>query len=156
MRPHFTIRVYGLLVKNGSLLISDERIKDRYITKLPGGGLEYGEGTIECLIREFKEELDLEVKVLKHFYTTDFFVASAFDPSYQVMSIYYFVETKEDIKTHITTAPHDYSKSTNDHAFRWMDLRALNEEDFTFPIDKKVINLLKEFVVDVNARKQEK
>jgi 8-oxo-dGTP pyrophosphatase MutT (NUDIX family) len=152
MRPNFTIRVYGLLVKNGSLLISDERIKGNHITKLPGGGLEYGEGTIECVVREFKEELDLLVEVVRHFYTTDFFVASAYDPSYQVMSIYYFVDAKEEIKIPLTTTPHDYSQSNNEHAFRWVDLRLLKEEDFTFPIDKKVISLLKELVEQVNEK----
>ncbi|MCD6065708.1 MAG: hypothetical protein K0S33_534 [Bacteroidetes bacterium] len=143
MRPNFTIRVYGILIQENALLISDELINGNHITKLPGGGLEYGESTIECLIREFKEEADLTITVGSHFYTTDFFVASAFDPTCQVMSIYYFVETLETI-VNITTAPHDYSKSTNDHAFRWIPIGELKEENFTFPIDRKVIGLLKE------------
>jgi len=43
------------------------------MTKFPGGGLQFGEGTIDCIKREFREELGCEIGVLKHFYTTDYF-----------------------------------------------------------------------------------
>ena len=85
----FNVRVYGILVHENKLLVSDEHIKGMNVTKLPGGGLEYGEGTIECVVREFKEELDLDIEVVSHFYTTDFFVNSAFSSNNQVLSIYF-------------------------------------------------------------------
>jgi hypothetical protein len=50
----FTIRVYGLLIHNGFMLVSDELIRGHRITKFPGGGLEFGEGTKDCLIREIR------------------------------------------------------------------------------------------------------
>ena len=74
----FNVRVYGILIKDGKVLVSDEYIKGNKITKFPGGGLEFGEGTIECIKREFIEEMQLPVEVISHFYTTDFFVSSAF------------------------------------------------------------------------------
>ncbi|MBK9515443.1 MAG: NUDIX domain-containing protein [Flavobacteriales bacterium] len=58
--PTFTIRVYGLLLHAGHVLVSDELIKGRRITKFPGGGLEYGEGLKDCLIREIREEIGIE------------------------------------------------------------------------------------------------
>jgi ADP-ribose pyrophosphatase YjhB (NUDIX family) len=88
----FNVRVYGLLILNEQLLVSDEHIKGMDITKLPGGGLEFGEGTIDCVVREFKEELNLDIEVIDHFYTTDFFVNSAFSNQHQVISIYYTVK----------------------------------------------------------------
>ena len=46
----FNVRVYGILLwPEQGLLVSDEFIKGQYITKLPGGGLEIGEGTRDCL-----------------------------------------------------------------------------------------------------------
>ena len=70
----FSIRVYGILFdENKRVLLSDEYIRGMLITKFPGGGLEFGEGTRDCLVREFKEELNLSVSVGKHIYTTDFF-----------------------------------------------------------------------------------
>ena len=62
----FTIRVYGLLLEQGHVLVSDELIKGRPITKFPGGGLEYGEGLKDCLVREVREEVALEVKNLQY------------------------------------------------------------------------------------------
>ena len=42
----FNIRVYGILINDAKqVLVSDEYIRGTYITKFPGGGLEFGEGT---------------------------------------------------------------------------------------------------------------
>lgn len=125
--------MYGLWVHDGKLLVNEEIIGGRRIIKFPGGGLDWGEGTIACLKREFMEELHLEVEVLEHFYTTDFFQASAFDGS-QVLSIYYRVTGKvpEMIVNHIP----------NERTF-WMELKDVTEDTFTLPIDKKVGAMLR-------------
>jgi ADP-ribose pyrophosphatase YjhB (NUDIX family) len=88
----FNVRVYGLLQFENKILLADEIIKGMYITKFPGGGLEFGEGTIDCLKREFLEELNQPIKNIRHFYTTDFFQVSAFNPNHQIISIYYLAE----------------------------------------------------------------
>ncbi|HKL39427.1 MAG TPA: NUDIX domain-containing protein, partial [Cryomorphaceae bacterium] len=88
----FNVRVYGALICRGHILVSDETIKDFSFTKLPGGGLEFGEGTLECLKREFVEETALDIRVVRHLYTTDFFQVSAYNENHQVVSIYYVVE----------------------------------------------------------------
>src|SRR5690554_6836668 len=69
----FNIRVYGLCVREGYILLSDEVFQGIEMTKFPGGGLEYGEGTVACLYREFEEEHIGSVRSLSHYYTTDFF-----------------------------------------------------------------------------------
>ena len=81
--PQFTLRVYGILInENKQVLVSDEYIRGNYYTKFPGGGLEFGEGTRDCLKREFREEMDLDVEVGEHLYTTDYFQMSAFNPAH--------------------------------------------------------------------------
>src|SRR3954464_7827479 len=88
----FNIRVYGLLINDKKqVLVSDEYIRGGYYTKFPGGGLEFGEGTRDCLKREFMEEMNLDVAVGEHLYTTDFYQMSAFNPKLQIISIYYYV-----------------------------------------------------------------
>src|SRR5687767_15970020 len=95
----FNLRVYGILLgPGGEILVSDEYIRGRYYTKFPGGGLEFGEGTRDCLKREFKEEMDLEVEIGDHIYTTDYFQMSAFNPEHQIISIYYYAKALEPIK----------------------------------------------------------
>ncbi|MGE0568360.1 MAG: NUDIX domain-containing protein, partial [Bacteroidia bacterium] len=91
----FNVRVYGILIHEGKVLVTDEFIKGIEITKFPGGGLQFGEGTLECVKREFAEEVDIDIEVIAHFYTTDFFVESAFNNKQQIMSIYYLVGTDE-------------------------------------------------------------
>jgi ADP-ribose pyrophosphatase YjhB (NUDIX family) len=94
--PLFNVRVYGILLDpEKGLLVSDEFIRGNYITKLPGGGLEIGEGTRDGLAREFIEEANIEVTVGDHFYTTDFFQISAFNNKDQIISIYYLVHTAD-------------------------------------------------------------
>lgn len=138
----FNVRVYGILVRDNKVLVSDEFIKGHRITKFPGGGLEFGEGVQDCLIREFREELDLEITVDSHFYTTDFFVASAFDSNSQVISIYYKVSALMEIPVYISQEPHDYVMAEGAQSFRWIDRDRINENDFTLIIDKKVGELL--------------
>jgi 8-oxo-dGTP diphosphatase len=148
----FTIRVYGILLGEGKkVLVSDEFIRGGYYTKFPGGGLESGEGTRDCLKREFKEEMDLEVSIGEHIYTTDFFQMSAFNPSDQIISIYYFAEALGPIRVPLRATPFDfdaqqlaiYKERGEIETFRFIDWDAFSEESVTLPIDKVVAGMLK-------------
>ena len=138
----FNVRVYGILIVKDAILVSDEYIKRNKITKLPGGGLEFGEGTKDCLIREFKEELDLEIDVTEHFYTTDFYVASSFDTNSQVISIYYLVKALGKLNFKVSETEHNYEKKDGAQSFRWIKLSELKENDFTLIIDRKIAEML--------------
>ena len=116
------------------MLVHEEVYGSRTIIKLPGGGLDFGEGLRDCLTREWKEELDLDITVGEHFYTTDFFQASAFDNS-QVISIYYLVTANADQGIQ-NTMP-------NERAY-WIDLGDVNEDTFTLAIDKVVGGMLRQ------------
>ena len=142
MAKRFNVRVYGVFIQDEALLVSDEFIKKNKITKFPGGGLEFGEGTRDCLAREFKEELNLEIEVGDHFYTTDFHVTSAFDTNSQVISIYYFVRAKEALKFKVSKQVHDYECKEGAQSLRWIKLKDLKENDFTLIIDRRVGELI--------------
>ena len=145
----FNVRVYGILIDDQDrLLVSDEFIRGNYITKLPGGGLEIGEGTRDGLAREFMEEANLEVIVGEHFYTTDFFQISAFNNVDQIISIYYWVHS-DKTKTIITKEkafdflPEQVADKTGtaEH-LRWISLKDISEETMTLPIDKVAVKML--------------
>ena len=101
-------------------------------------------GISDCLIREWKEELDLDIEILEHFYTCDFFQKSAFDDS-QIISIYYKVRPNP-----LSKAPSPLSNTPLDNnpdgllGFRWIALEQLAEESVSLPIDKKVVSLLQQ------------
>ena len=141
---YFNVRVYGLLInEHNQVLLADEEVKGYRFTKFPGGGLEFGEGLKDALEREFMEECYTEIEVLEHFYTTDFFVKSAFNDS-QIISIYYKVATRTILNVAVRTATFDFSNTTDELlAFRWKDIKDLQPQDVTFPIDQHVIELLK-------------
>lgn len=147
----FNIRVYGVLVnEQQEVLVSDEYIKGLYITKFPGGGLEFGEGTKDCLKREFKEETGLDVLVGNHIYTTDYCQISAFNPQHQIISIYYFVKATDIASLKVNQQPFDFpsnivlDKNTRAEVFRFIPINSLTADSFSLPIDKIVAQLLKE------------
>lgn len=142
MVNRFNIRVYGILINNGQVLVSDEYIKKNKITKFPGGGLEFGEGPKDCLIREFKEELNLSIKVIEHFYTTDFYVTSSFDTNSQIISIYYIVFPNEKMDFKVSLSPHNYENKEGAQSLRWIKLSELKETDFSLIIDRRVGEML--------------
>ena len=140
----FNVRVYGILLNNQRQVLVTDEIRYGYrITKFPGGGLHFGEGTVDCLKRECMEELGREVEVQEHFYTTDFFQPSAFNDQQQVISIYYFISMNDPGKLDVKQRAFDFTEEQEEaQIFRWVDLDALSPEDFTFPIEKKVAGLL--------------
>jgi 8-oxo-dGTP diphosphatase len=148
----FNIRVYGILLnENRELLVSDEWIRGNYYTKFPGGGLEFGEGTRDCLAREFMEEMNLSVTVGEHLYTTDFFQMSAFNPAHQIVSIYYRVQANEPIRVPLRTEPfvfdaHQaalYEQTKEVESFRFIPWEQLDVASVTLPIDQAVVDLIK-------------
>jgi 8-oxo-dGTP diphosphatase len=136
----FNIRVYGLIINaDNEILISDEQEYGMRFTKFPGGGLEFGEGLTDGLKREFVEECNVNIEIISHFYTTDFFVKSAFNDS-QVISVYYVVKNKSELNLNIKTTVFDFDGEGDVlQSFRWVKIANLQIVDFLFPTDQHVV-----------------
>ena len=148
----FNIRVYGILINQAKqVLVSDELVRGMQITKFPGGGLEMGEGTRDCLRREFMEEMNLEVEIGDHIYTTDFYQQSAFNKEHQIISIYYFAKALAEITLPIRTKLFDfdeqqmkmYEDTGETETFRFVSWEEFDDETVTLPIDKIVAKMIK-------------
>jgi len=144
--PMFTLRVYGLLVHEGRVLVADEMIKGRRITKFPGGGLEYGEGLKDCLVREIREEIGVEALDPEHFYTTDFFQQSAFHTTpMQVVSVYYTFRVADVARIPVVGVPFSGITGPGDQeVFRWLRIEECGDEALSLPIDRVVWGLLRQ------------
>nr|WP_294901145.1 NUDIX domain-containing protein [uncultured Pedobacter sp.] len=142
----FNVRVYGLLIDDEKrILLSDEEEKGIRFIKFPGGGLEFGEGLTDALKREFLEECNLQIEIIRHFYTTDFFVVSAFGGG-QLISVYYLVKALHPFGFKLVKNEYDFEgqEGHNKQCFRMVDISDLRENSVTFPVDKHVVKLLKE------------
>ena len=140
----FNIRVYGILIDEEKVLVSDEFRLRIFMTKFPGGELKFGEGIKDCLHREFMEELNTEIDIISHYYTTDFFQPTNLLPfTFQLINVYYLVRSSKPYSFNVSNKKNDF-KEIKDGAqsFRWLPVRELTEDDFTFPIDKKVAMML--------------
>lgn len=140
--PGVSIRIYGVLVnEQQQILVSDEYYYGKLITKFPGGGIEFGETTVECLVREWQEELGLRINVDSHIYTSDVFQTFPFRNDVQVVSVYYFVRHPMPQEINAVNAPFDFSSINDaDHkmAVRWINKAIFSPECMTFPADKAV------------------
>lgn len=149
----FNVRVYGILMNDQKqVLVSDEYIRGSYYTKFPGGGLEFGEGTRDCLKREFLEEMNLEVEIGDHIYTTDFFQMSAFTPDHQIIAIYYYAKALAPITVPLRQKEFDFDEAQmkiyetkgETETFRFVDWDRFSGAKLTLPIDKVVADMVKQ------------
>jgi 8-oxo-dGTP diphosphatase len=145
---HFNIRVYGLVINEKlQVLLSDEFVLDRKMTKFPGGGMHFGEGSVDCLKREAIEEFGQEIEIIEHFYTTHFFQQALFYNNHQLISIYYKIKFIEPISFKISSSAFDFPELKNgSQSFRWAGISTLRDEELSFVIDRYVLELLKKTV----------
>jgi ADP-ribose pyrophosphatase YjhB (NUDIX family) len=135
MIDKINIRVYAIyLNENNELMALDEGYAGEKLVKLPGGGLEFGEGTLECLHRELAEELNLKIEIVDHFYTQEEFLVSKFRKNEQLLTIYYQVNILNLDELEILDESIEKVK--------WISLQ--EENPLLLPIDKIVFEKLKE------------
>lgn len=141
----FNLRAYAIITnKKKEVLLSDEFVFNMRITKFPGGGVELGEGIIDCLHREALEELGQDIEIIRHFYTTDFFQQGFFRTDVQVVSIYYLAKLKGEPQFKASLKPFDYAQETEgSQSFRWVYINELLIDEISLPIDKVVAELIK-------------
>ncbi|MDR2207296.1 MAG: NUDIX hydrolase [Flavobacteriaceae bacterium] len=134
MIDKINIRIYAAVVKDRKVLTLFEEYAGDLLMKLPGGGLEFGESVLECLHREFSEELNVKIRVLEHLYTQENFVASRFRENEQLLSIYYLAEIMDETELLILDPCIEKTE--------WIPLKQ-NENPFPLPVDKIVFEILK-------------
>jgi ADP-ribose pyrophosphatase YjhB (NUDIX family) len=71
MSNFFQIRVTGILIERGKILIVKQRVTPGRAWSLPGGRLENGETLEQGVLREVLEETGLNAKVVKLLYLCD-------------------------------------------------------------------------------------
>jgi len=125
-KPHIHVTA-GLIFKDGRILIA-ERPQGYHLAGLwefPGGKQEQGETLEECLEREIKEEVDIEIKTERHFVT----VRHEYEK--KVVSLHVFECTL------ISGDP----RGLDGQEIKWVEPSVLQQYEFP-PPDQEVIELL--------------
>ena len=90
----FRVAVYGVLIKQGTVLLATTRVPSGTVTNFPGGGLELGEAPINAVAREFTEETGLTVEIEELLFTSQGFHQNPDYPDEQLIHIYYKVRNR--------------------------------------------------------------
>ena len=97
IRPR--VRVAGILIENERILLIEHSKNDKKYWLVPGGGVDWGESTAESLIREYKEETNLDIEVESFLFLSE---TIAPDKEKHVINLYFKVKrkdtSKEDLK----------------------------------------------------------
>jgi len=150
----FTIRVYGLFIHREMVLLSREFRLGIFMTKFLGGGLIPGEGIADCLRREIREEMNQEITILKHLYTTDFFQASInLHPPFQIINVYYLGRLAQPDGLMAVNDDMMPARVDGSQIFIWKRLKDLQQTDLSLPIDKHFIGLFENGDIDLSDLK---
>jgi len=84
IRPR--VRVAGILIEDGRILLIEHTKNDKKYWLVPGGGIDWGESASEALIREFKEETSLDIEVEKFLFISE---TIAPDKQKHVINLYF-------------------------------------------------------------------
>ena len=148
----FNVRVYFFLMDRPLLdgrpapgsrvLLSDECLAGQDCTKLPGGGLEFGEGPMECARREAREELGQDINPGPLVHVTGDFVRSAWRGEEQVLCHYYLATLPDPAEFRLAEDRFDYPEDQRE-SFRWVELADLTEAKLTFGVDHAALQALR-------------
>ena len=134
MIDKINIRVYAAVVKDKKVLALFEEYAGEHLMKFPGGGLEFGEGTLDCLHREFEEELNAKIRIVEHLHTQEDFVVSRFRDNEQLLTIYYQVEIIDETEFLIMDPCIE--------KIEWIEIDQPGNP-FQLPVDRVVFDVLK-------------
>ena len=117
---------FGIYVKDNKLLVTFDPKYKQYT--LIGGGIDNDESKHECLRREFKEEVGLKIKRIKHFITVDCFWLAGGDYPMESLANFFYIEPDKELNTKA------------EGKIEYIDLDKI---DLPLPYQKKAIEILK-------------
>lgn len=136
----FKVRVSGIIIVNNKLLVN-KYDDTKYC--LPGGYVELGETTEEGLIREIKEEVNVDINIDSFVGIMENFFYGRNNEYTQSLDFYYKVSPKNINDINLF----DYEYVENDkgfiikHEFKWLDINNLDKVNL---VPNSLINIIKD------------
>lgn len=140
----WNVRCYALILnpKRTHVLVARERFPDGSVgCKFPGGGVEPEELLVDALWRECREELGSTdgLTWLRHAYTNDFFVRSAFRDDEQILSVYHWMQADHESLAWWDEKPSEVAAEEPILEMNWEPIASMTPDAMRFPIDRHVV-----------------
>ena len=130
----FKYRVSGILKINYKVLTV--QMNDNGFYCFPGGHVELMENTKKAIIREFKEETEIDVEIEKLLYITENFFDGNLGKFHEV-GFYYLLRPKNELDTKDFTKIEEDKNQKMKLEFKWQDIN--NLQNFKPELVKKEI-----------------
>ncbi len=136
----FNYRVCAIIVNDNKLLAMHNEVSPYYY--LPGGRVNLGESAENAVLRELKEELDVDAKIVRPLWINQaFFEEDVTKENFHEICIYFLVDVSE---TDILARGNRFqgTETNHIHEFEWLSFEMLKEE-YIYPIfiKEKIFNL---------------
>ncbi|MGI5894382.1 MAG: NUDIX hydrolase [Candidatus Merdivicinus sp.] len=124
----FNYRVCAIIIENGKILaMHDERSPYYY---LPGGRVALHETAEQALLRELREELEIEARIIRPLWLNQsFFTEDVSQERYHEICLYFLTDVSQ---TNLLEKGECFTRFENKHVhtFEWLKLQRLRNEYF--------------------------
>ena len=136
----FNYRVCAIILHEGKILATKDRNSPYFY--LPGGRVKLHEPAEQAIVREVREELDVEPKILRPLWLNQgFFTEDVTGVRFHELCLYYLVDISE---TDLLARGSSFTMLENGHPhyYEWIPLSRL-ENEYLYPlfIKKKIFDL---------------
>ena len=130
----FSYRVAGLLLHNGKVLLQRPQNDTAYA--IPGGHVALGETNEETLVREFKEEINVDIKVDKLKWVGELFFPWGDKPCHQICLFYNVLLTNNKTIPGAFWGTEKLEDTSFKLKFSWIDIKDIETIEL-YPIEAK-------------------
>jgi 8-oxo-dGTP pyrophosphatase MutT (NUDIX family) len=140
----FNYRACAIIINDNKILALKDEVSPYYY--LPGGRVQIGETAEEALLREIKEELEVDAKIVRPLWLNQaFFNEDVTKINFHELCIYFLVDVKN---TKLPTLGDKFNlrENVHTHEFEWLEFSRLKNEYF-YPLflKEEIYNLPNEF-----------
>ena len=145
----FNYRVCGMIIHEGKILAMHDQRSPYY--HLPGGRVQLGETVEEAVLREIREELEIDAKIVRPlWFNQGFFTEDVSGEQFHEICIYFLMDISH---TDLLSKGKQFVLSENNqrHTFEWLEFDRLKDEYF-YPIflKEKIFDLPEKLTIIAN------
>lgn len=145
----FNYRVCGMIIHEGKILAMHDQRSPYYY--LPGGRVQLGETVEEAVLREIREELEIDAKIVRPlWFNQGFFTEDVSGEQFHEICIYFLMDISH---TDLLSKGKQFVLSENNqrHTFEWLEFDRLKDEYF-YPIflKEKIFDLPEKLTIIAN------